>query len=99
MVNKKRATKKVKKAKKILIIFGFTILGIFLLFVFNFLILERVIIPDPCYYHSHDTNKVFDLFYELTAQEGYHPTPTRLNVVLTLTTGAIIGLVFGIKRV
>jgi len=69
---------------RILKITGFVILGLVVMYVLNFFVLERIIIPDPCYYHSHDTNKVFDLFYELTAKEGYHPTPTRLNLILTL---------------
>jgi hypothetical protein len=84
--------------KRILKIIGFCILGLVVTFVLNFFILERLIIPDPCYYHSHDANNFFDLFYEFTAVEGFHPTPTILNLVLTLTTGSIVGLVFGIKR-
>ncbi|MBP8994446.1 MAG: hypothetical protein KBG30_11650 [Bacteroidales bacterium] len=84
--------------KRILTIIGFCVLGLVVTFVLNFFILERLIIPDPCYYHSHDTNKIFDLFYELTAGEGFHPTPTILNLVLTLTAGIIVGLVLGIRR-
>ena len=86
------------KTKIILKLIGFTALGIITFFVFNYLVLERIIIPDPCYYHSHDTTKFFDLFYEITAGEGYHPTPTNLNKILTLTTGAITGLTFGLKK-
>ena len=84
--------------KRILTIIGFCVLGLVVTFVLNFFILERLIIPDPCYYHSHDTNKIVDLFYELTAGEGFHPTPTILNLVLTLTAGIIVGLVLGIRR-
>lgn len=76
---------------------GFTIIGIIVIFLFNYLLLERIIIPDPCYYHSHETTKVFDLFYEFTSSEGYHPTPTKLNLILTLITGAMAGLLFGLK--
>ena len=83
--------------KKTTIIIGFILIWLVVMYILNFFILEKIIIPDPCYYHSHDTNKVFDLFYELTAKEGYHPTPTRLNVILTLITGGLAGLILGIK--
>lgn len=86
------------KAKKILKVIGFATLGAIMFFVFNYLVLERIIIPDPCYYHSHDTTKIFDLFYELTASEGYHPTPTYLNLILTLTAGTATGLIWGLKK-
>ncbi len=84
--------------KRIFKIIGFCILGLVITFVLNFFILERIIIPDECYYYSHDTNKIFDLFYELTAAEGFHPTPTILNLGLTFMTGIIAGLIFGIRR-
>jgi hypothetical protein len=89
-----------KKTVRILKIVAFTALGVMLMCALNYFLLEGIIIPDPCYYHyhSHDTNKVFYLFYELTAQEGYHPTPTKLNLILTLTIGALTGLIFGIKQ-
>lgn len=86
------------KTRKILNRIGFTALGTITFFVLNYFVLERIIIPDPCYYHSHDTTKFFDLFYELTANEGYHPTPTNLNKILTLTTGVITGLTLGLKK-
>lgn len=72
--------------------------GTVLAFVFNFLILNKMLIPDPCYYHSHDTNKVFDIFYELTSGEGYHPFPTKFNFIFTATIGAIFGLTFSIFK-
>ena len=76
---------------------GISLIGIIVVFLFNYLLLERLIIPDPCYFHSHDTTKVFDLFYELTASEGYHPTPTRFNLILTLIIGAMTGILIGLK--
>jgi len=86
------------KTKRILKLIGFTALGTITFFVFNFLVLERITIPDPCYYQSHDTTKFFDLFYEMKAGEGYHPTATYLNLILTLTLGSITGLTWGLKR-
>lgn len=72
--------------------------GIVLAFVFNFLILDKILIPDPCYYHTHDTNKVFDMFYELTSGDGYHPFPTKFNFIFTATIGAILGLTISIYK-
>lgn len=83
--------------KRFLKIPGFSLIGIIIAFLFNYLLLERLIIPNPCYYHSHNTTKVFDLFYKLTASEGYHPTPTIFNLTITLITGALTGLLFGLK--
>jgi len=77
--------------KRILIIFLSALAGSILAFIFNYFFLEKILIPDPCYYHSHDTNKIFDLFYSLPASEGNHPLPTMFNLIGTLITGAIIG--------
>jgi hypothetical protein len=82
--------------KRIAIITLSTIAGLVLTFVFNFIILDSILIPDPCYYHSHETNKVFDIFYEL--DEGNHPFPTIFNFIFTLTTGAILGFTFSILK-
>ena len=84
--------------KRLLFIMGFMTLSIITVYVLNFFILENIIIPDPCYYHSHETNQIFDLFYDLPAAEGFHPVPTRFNLFLTLITGGLTGMIFGIKR-
>jgi hypothetical protein len=34
----------------------------------------------------------------MKAGEGYHPTATYLNLILTLTLGSITGLTWGLKR-
>lgn len=85
-------------AKQIALIILSALGGIVLAFVFNFLILDKILIPDPCYYHTHDTNKVFDIFYELTSDDGYHPFPTKFNFIFTATIGAIFGLTFSIYK-
>jgi hypothetical protein len=84
--------------KQIAIIILSTLAGTVLAFVFNYLILDKILIPDPCYYHTHDTNKVFDIFYELSSAEGYHPFPTKFNFIFTATLGAIFGLTFSIYK-
>ena len=85
-----------KAFKKIATIGLFAILGMISTFIVNYFILEKLIIPDPCYYHSHDTTKLFDLFYSLTSAEGFHPIPTILNFSLTLTIGILIGVLLSI---
>jgi hypothetical protein len=86
------------KVKNIVIVILSALGGTILAFVFNFLILENILIPDPCYYHTHDTNKVFDIFYKVTAGEGFHPFPTKFNFIITATIGAICGLTFSINK-
>ena len=85
-------------AKQIALVMLSALGGIVLAFVFNFLILDKILIPDPCYYHTHDTNKVFDIFYELTSGDGYHPFPTKFNFIFTATIGAVLGLTISIYK-
>ena len=85
-------------AKQIALVILSTIGGIVLAFVFNFLIQYTILIPDPCYYHTHDTDKVFDIFYELTSDNGYHPFPTMFNFIFTASIGAIIGRISSINK-
>jgi uncharacterized membrane protein YgaE (UPF0421/DUF939 family) len=68
-----------------------TFIGMVLTFCINFYFLENIIIPDPCYYHSHDTNKIFDIFYEIQGWNGDHPYPTIFNMTLTFAIGAFLG--------
>jgi hypothetical protein len=56
----------------------------------NFLLLERILVSDPCYYHIHEAGPVFRLFYEFTT-DGGHPFPTILNVAITIMAGGGIG--------
>ena len=71
------------------------LIGSTIAFIANYLLLENIIIPDPCYYHSRDTTKLFDLFYSMTAASGDHPFPTIFNFISTLTIGGLVGFLFG----
>lgn len=62
----------------------------------NYFFIEEIFIPDPCYYHSHSTSKLFDLFYSFPAYEGGHPVPSLFNLIFTALLGGIIG--FGINQ-
>ncbi len=79
------------QVRKFLFTAVFVIAGAVLAFLFNFMVLDRILIPDPCYYHSHDTNLVFDLFYEITTAEGGHPSPTIFNLIFTIVAGGALG--------
>jgi hypothetical protein len=85
--------------KQIALVILSSIGRIVLAFVFNFLIQYTIIIPDPCYYHTHDTSKMFDIFYELTSDNGYHPFPTMFNFIFTASIGAIIGLITSMNKI
>jgi hypothetical protein len=52
---------KISVKQVILVGFG-GLVGIILLGLFNYGLLDALLIPDPCYYHSHDTNWLFDIF-------------------------------------
>lgn len=79
------------RTQKSLIIFS-ALSGSVLAFLFNFLFLDKILIPDPCYYHSHEPGLLFNIFYDLPAFEGYHPFPSVFNFIFTLTIGAVLGL-------
>lgn len=70
------------------------LIGSTVMFAFNYLFLEHILIPDPCYYHNRETTMIFDLFYDLPSREGYHPSPTSFNFLITLIVGAFLGWYF-----
>lgn len=58
---------------------------------FNLFFLDRLFVPDPCYYHTHRGGWLFHLFYDLPANEGYHPVPSILNIIFTAILGGLAG--------
>jgi hypothetical protein len=79
------------QVKKILFTAIFVTAGAILALLFNFLVIDRILIPDPCYYHMHEAGKMIRLFYEFTSSEGYHPFPSVFNFSFTIITGATAG--------
>ncbi len=58
-------------------------------------ILFGVLIPDECAYHNgKESGLIINLFYELTASNGYHPAPNLLNNIVTFSLGTILGFYF-----
>ncbi|MBO9703179.1 MAG: hypothetical protein J7604_23395 [Sporocytophaga sp.] len=85
--------------KQIAIVCLSTMAGMVLAFVFNYFILDKILIPDPCYYHNHETNKIFDFFYNLPSSEGFHPFPSIFNFIFTMIIGAICGFILSVKKI
>ncbi|MCR6641236.1 MAG: hypothetical protein NVV82_20115 [Sporocytophaga sp.] len=76
-----------------------TLTGMTIAIIANFFILDKILIPDPCYYHNHKTNIIFDMFYDLPAHEGFHPYPTIFNFIFTIALGGMCGYVFSSKKI
>jgi hypothetical protein len=79
--------------KRLLVTVFFLIAGVIVAAAINYII-DRILIPDPCAYHGHNsgTSAVFNFFYEISSDTGYHPEPTRANLFVTLLTGLGLGL-------
>lgn len=57
----------------------------------SFTLLYDLLIPDICYYHTHEMNSFLNLFYSAGPASNGHPEPNILNFVLSLLVGGIIG--------
>lgn len=79
--------------KRLLVTVFFLIAGVIVAAALNYII-DRILIPDPCAFHGNDseTSAVFDFFYEISSDTGYHPEPTRANLFVTLLAGTGLGL-------
>ncbi|MBS3993081.1 MAG: hypothetical protein KGZ87_05135 [Bacteroidetes bacterium] len=57
----------------------------------SFTVLYELLIPDICYYHTHEMNSFLNLFYSAGPASNGHPEPNILNFILSLLVGGIIG--------
>jgi len=66
----------------------------------NHLIIEKIIIGDPCEYDTegNETGKLFNLFYTISSSTGYHPEPSLFNFYFTTILGILTGLVFAYRQ-
>lgn len=71
----------------------FVMLGIASAFIFNFIILEKILIPDPCEYHVGEKSFLFNLFYDTPAFNGGHPWPSTFYIIFTIIIGGLLGYV------
>jgi hypothetical protein len=81
--------------KRLFVTVFFLIAGVIIAVAINYII-DRILIPDPCAYHNNGskTSIVFDFFYEISSDTGYHPEPTIANRIVTLLAGVGAGLFF-----
>ena len=59
----------------------------------NYFIIDKVVIADEC---SYDTDNIkmgtiFNLFYVISSDTGYHPEPSYFNFLFTTIIGLTIG--------
>lgn len=66
----------------------------------NHLIIEKIIIGDPCEYDTegNETGKLFNLFYTISSNTGYHPEPSLFNFYFTTILSFVTGLVFAYRQ-
>lgn len=53
----------------------------------------KTFIPNPCDYHyiGIENNMIFNLFFDMNSNTGYHPEPNNFNFIFTLLIGVLIG--------
>lgn len=72
-------------------------IGAILMVVLSFTLLYRLLIPDVCYYHTHEMNSFMSLFYSAGPADNGHPAPNLLNCIVSLCVGGILG--YGIYKI
>lgn len=85
--------------KRMLLFLFAMLLGIIFSFIINLLIIDKLVIGDPCRFHNKDieTGKVFDFFYVMNSSTGFHPEPSINYFMLLLIAGIVIGIVAYLK--
>ena len=68
-------------------------LGAILMVVLSFTLLYKLLIPDVCYYHTHEMNSFMSLFYSSGPADNGHPAPNFTNFLVSFVFGGIIGYV------
>ena len=71
-------------------------LGAILMVVISFALLYKLLIPDVCYYHTHEMNLFMSLFYSAGPADNGHPGPNLTNLLVSLGFGGILG--YGIYK-
>lgn len=61
-------------------------------FILVHFVLYPILIPDECYYHSHDTPFIIDLLFDFPAHEGFHPVPSVIGYILSFGIGIVVTL-------
>jgi len=69
----------------------FIIVGGVLVFIVGQTFIFDLIIPDPCFYHTNETNFLIELFFDLNPGNNSHPEPNILYIIFSLVIGSILG--------
>lgn len=90
-----------KRILKSIISIIIIVIGILVAFSINYGILDELIIKDACSYDiSNSNNKfIFNLFYEISSNTGYHPEPSYFNFGITFFLGLFLGLFFAYRLI
>lgn len=77
------------------------ILSVFIAYSLNYLLINNLVIGDECAYDTNNikTSTVFNLFYEISSNTGYHPEPSFFNFIFTAFLGIVLGLILSLKFV
>ncbi len=59
--------------------------------ILNFAFIDKLVMPDPCYYHTKEMNLILNLFYSATSASGGHPEQNLFNLIFTIIFGGLIG--------
>jgi len=60
-------------------------------FLISFTIIYELLIPDICYYHTNEMNSFMNLFYSAGGAGNGHPEPNKLNFIISIIIGGILG--------
>jgi hypothetical protein len=73
--------------------------GLLIVLFINFAILNSIIIGDEEAYDTSDikTSWLFDIFYTISSDTGYHPEPSYFNFIFTALIGLILGGIISYK--
>lgn len=80
------------KFSKIIILILAAILGSIGMILVSLLIVWPILIPDDCYYHTHDKNLLIFLLYNFPSSEGGHSVPSVFNFLIFGLSGAFLAV-------
>lgn len=88
-----------KQVLNIIITAIISFIGIVVMFAVNLGIIDKIVIKDACKYDTSNTSSsfVFNLFYEISSNTGYHPEPSYFNFGFTAILGLLLGLFLSYK--
>ena len=79
----------------------FIIISVLIAYTINYALINNIIIGDECAYDTNNikTSAIFNLFYEISSNTGYHPEPSYFNFIFTAFLGIVLGVILSLKFV